>query len=379
MSFEALLDVVWTGRHSRYFNQARSHYLCRRARTIAFLMMVLQPAWILVDYLLLPASLLEDVSIWRMTSGLICAGLALWASCPYSLWRGYVRLLGLLVTLSCFHIFTSNMLVSAGHGGTVAGYHFFPFMVICMLAVFPLTILELLLMVGGIILLELSLQAWQGMLWQIESLNNLWLLAILGVISGWAAVNQLSMLLGLFRQATRDPLTGLSNRRQSMEQLETDMRTQREMGKSVSVLMFDLDHFKRFNDQYGHAAGDIVLREFGKIMRKHARKRHDLSGRYGGEEFLMILPGLAQPQAAELATNILHSCRSARAQTPTGEQISFTTSIGLATSTPEDDVASLLKKADDALYQAKGNGRDQVQIALSSQSEPQKVEAAELI
>lgn len=363
MSFEALLDVVWTGRHSRYFNQARSHYLCKRARTIAFLMMVLQPAWILVDYLLLPLSLLDEVSILRITSGLVCAGLAVWASCPYSLWRGYARLLGLLVTLSGFHVFTSNMLVSAGLSGAIAGYHFFPFMIICMLAVFPLTIFELILMVGGIIGLELMLQSWQGVLWQIESLNNIWLLAILGVISGWAAVNQLSMLLGLFRQATRDPLTGLSNRRQSMEQLETDMQTQREMGRPVSVLMFDLDHFKQFNDQYGHAAGDIVLRDFGNIMRKHARKRHDLSGRYGGEEFLMILPGLEQPQAEALATKILHSCRNARALTPTGEEIGFTTSIGLATSTAEDDVASLLKKADDALYRAKGNGRDQLQIA----------------
>ncbi|MCV6589577.1 MAG: GGDEF domain-containing protein [Marinobacterium sp.] len=363
MIVEALLDVVSARRHSRYFNQARSHYLFRRVRTIAVLMALLQPAWIAVDMFLLPENIQSDIALWRILSALVCVLLLLWTHSAYSLKVSYLRLAGLIAVLSVFQTFSAELLFSIGQSGAVAGYHFFPFMIVVMLAVFPLTVVESMLFGGAILLLELATQYWRGTLWQVDSLNNLWLLSILGIIASWASVNQLSMLLGLFRQATRDPLTGLSNRRQSMEQLEQDLKLQQEEGRPVSLLMFDLDHFKRFNDTYGHAAGDIVLREFARIMRKHARKRYDLSGRYGGEEFLMILPGMQQQKAAELAQRIISTCRSARIRTPTGEKIGFTTSVGLATSVAGDDVASLLKKADDALYAAKGNGRDQLQIA----------------
>ena len=103
-------------------------------------------------------------------------------------------------------------------------------MIICMLAVFPLTIMETAIFAGSVLVLELFTQIFRGTLGLIDSLNNLWLLTILGIIAGWAAVNQLNMLLGLFRQATRDPLTGLSNRRQSMEQLQRDLTASQEEG-----------------------------------------------------------------------------------------------------------------------------------------------------
>ena len=363
MIFEALLDVGSAQRHSRYFNHARSHYLCRRVKTIAILMGLLQPAWILVDYLLLPATVLPDIAIWRAVSGVLCLILAFWGQSPYNLKLSYIRLGLLVAVLSAFQTISSSLLLGADLGGQVAGYQFFPFMIIGMMAVFPLTILETASFAGGIILLELATQAFRGNLGTIASLNNLWLLSILGIIAGWAAVNQLNMLLSLFRQATRDPLTGLSNRRQSMEQLKRDLDAHQERNLPLSVLMFDLDHFKQFNDRYGHAAGDIVLREFAKIMRKNARKKHDLSGRYGGEEFLMILPGMNQQQATDMATTIIEACHGTKVKVPTGEKIGFTTSIGLATSLPSEDMDSLLKRADDALYAAKGNGRDQVQAA----------------
>jgi diguanylate cyclase (GGDEF)-like protein len=189
------------------------------------------------------------------------------------------------------------------------------------------------------------------------------LLGVLGLIAGWAAVNQLNMLLGLYRQATRDPLTGLANRRQAMEQLSGDMKLMREKSKPLSVLLFDLDKFKSFNDTYGHAAGDIVLQRFAKVMRKFARKRLDLVCRYGGEEFLMVLPGLDAEQAGEVAEKIRLACHDEQVKTPTGERIGFTTSIGVAELKAEDTIDSLLQHSDDALYEAKGTGRDRVHIA----------------
>lgn len=357
------MDVASTSKHSRYFHHARSHYLSRRVRTIALLMGILQPAWVLVDYLLLPAEALEPIAIARVLTGVFCLLLAVWGQQPYSLKYGYMRLATLVIALSVFQTVSSSLLLDYGLGNQVAGYHFFPFMIICMFAVFPLTMIESALFTGAVIVVELVTQGVRGSFGDVGALNDLWLLSILGIIAGWAAVNQLNMLLGLYRQATRDPLTGLSNRRQSMEQLNQDIELYREKSEPLSVLMFDLDHFKQFNDTYGHAAGDIVLREFASIMRANARKKLDLSGRYGGEEFLMVLPGMDSSEARAVANKIIHSCHQTLVETPTGEKIGFTTSIGLATAAEDDSVDSLLKRADEALYGAKDNGRDQVQLA----------------
>jgi len=237
-------------------------------------------------------------------------------------------------------------------------------MIITMMAVFPLSILEAFCFTVGMLLIEYLTQLFRGVSGSIEAVNNLWLLSVLGLIAGWAAVNQLNMLLGLYRQATRDPLTGLANRRQAMDQLSGDMAQSREQDKPLSVLLFDLDKFKNFNDTYGHAAGDIVLQAFAKVMRKHARKRTDLVCRYGGEEFLMVLPGMDAIKAQEVAEAIRISCHNEKIKTPSGERIGFTTSIGVAELTATDDIDSILQRSDDALYKAKDSGRDQVALAI---------------
>lgn len=363
MLIETLLDVSRGKRHSRYFNQTRSHFLFRRIRIIALLLALVQPAWVLVDYLLLPQDMLQSIAIARAGAALGCIALALWGFKRYNMKLAQLRLILLVVILSAFQTVSSSMLIGHGYESNVAGYHFFPFMIMTMMAVFPLSILEAVGYTAFILVIEYATQLVRGTAGSVEGINSLWLLGVLGLIAGWAAVNQLNMLLGLYRQATRDPLTGLANRRQAMEQLSGDMKLMREKSKPLSVLLFDLDKFKSFNDTYGHAAGDIVLQRFAKVMRKFARKRLDLVCRYGGEEFLMVLPGLDAEQAGEVAEKIRLACYDEQVKTPTGERIGFTTSIGVAELKAEDTIDSLLQHSDDALYEAKGTGRDKVKIA----------------
>ncbi|WP_286240235.1 GGDEF domain-containing protein [Neptuniibacter halophilus] len=360
MLLETLLDLSSGGRHSRYFNQTRGHYLFRRLRVIALLLALLQPAWILVDYLLLPEDVLNSIIMARGSTTLACLLLAGWAFKPYNLRLAQIRIALLVLVLSVFQTLSSSLLLSHGYDATLAGYHFFPFMIITMMAIFPLSIVEACGFTLAVLLVELLTQSFRGIVGSVEGLNNLWLLTVLGLIAGWAAVNQLNMLLGLYRQATRDPLTGLSNRRQAMDQLTGDMALSREQHKPLSVLLFDLDKFKQFNDNYGHAAGDMVLKRFARVMRKQARKRLDLACRYGGEEFLMVLPGLAAEQAAAVAEAIRQACHGEKIKTPSGETIGFTVSIGVAELQPQDNLDSLLQRADEALYCAKDQGRDQV-------------------
>ena len=360
---DMLVDLSSASGHSRYFNQTRSHYLFRRIRNIAVLLVLVQPIWFLVDYLLLPADMLESIGISRGITAIACLLLATWTLKRYSLKLSQFRLLVLVLILSLFQTASSSLLISHGYDSAVAGYHFFPFMIISMMAVFPLAIVEVFCFTLGVLLIEFLTQLYRGTSGSVEAVNSLWLLSVLGIIAGWAAVNQLNMLLGLYRQATRDPLTGLANRRQAMEQLSGDMRQSREQGKPLSVLLFDLDKFKSFNDTYGHAAGDIVLKVFAKVMKKQARKRLDLVCRYGGEEFLMVLPGMDTQQAKDVAEAIRLACHDEKIKTPTGERIGFTTSIGVAELKDVDDIDSILQRSDDALYMAKDKGRDQVGLA----------------
>jgi len=356
--WEVMSDLLAARRHSRYFNHTRSYHLFTRVRMIAWLLMVLQSGWILIDWLLLPAEVSTSIAYGRLAASGCCLALGLWLAQPYRLEVSLIRLLLLVLVLTLFQTGSTIILEHYGYQSSVAGYAFFPFMIITMLAIFPLTLFEVAGFVVFVLLVELVTQLWLGTFGQVGALNDLWLLAVLGAIAGWGSVNQLNMLLVLYRQATRDPLTGLANRRQVMEQLDEDIQVASTQNTPLAVMMFDLDKFKMFNDHYGHAAGDIVLKHFARILRDHARRKEDLAGRFGGEEFLMVLPGMEVAQVEALADEIRAACHAARLKVPTGDEVSFTTSIGIALLGAGEDRSRLLQRADEALYRAKDRGRD---------------------
>lgn len=363
MVIDTVLDLVGRHRCGPHFDQTRSQYIYRRIRVIALLLGMALPAWLVVDYFLLPPALLGPIAIGRIAAGGVCLALFAWSARPYSYAIACLRLALLILALTAFQIFSNVLIASAHYEGVVTGYDFFPFMIVAMLAVFPLTILEFVMIAVALIGAQIATQLAQGVFGSVAAIGNLWLLAVLALVSGWAAVNQLGMLLALYREATNDPLTGLSNRRHTFAQLLTDMQRCRENMHPLSVLQFDLDHFKKFNDTYGHAAGDVVLKTFAQLMRGQARPDIDLVGRHGGEEFIMVLPGLNLQQARNVAENIRLSCHRTTITTPSGEQVQVTPSIGVAEATENDDLDGLLQRADYALYQSKGRGRDQVTVA----------------
>ncbi len=162
--------------------------------------------------------------------------------------------------------------------------------------------------------------------------------------------------------AVTDQLTGLHNRRYMRGQLEQFIRRINMGGNPLSILLCDIDHFKRINDIHGHAAGDDVLREFGRRLREHIRPA-DLACRYGGEEFVIIMPDTSQALAQAAGERL----RQVIAETPfiagRGEQLRVTMSGGVATVlSPDDQMDFLLKRADEALYRAKSNGRNLIEL-----------------
>ena len=162
--------------------------------------------------------------------------------------------------------------------------------------------------------------------------------------------------------ANTDMLTGLLNRRAFMEKIRQEIsRTQREK-RPLSLIMADIDHFKRINDAYGHQAGDLVLQRFAEQLTASTRP-YDFTGRYGGEEFIVCLPGTGRSGAGSIAERIRRQTEDMEIMLPDESgPIRITASFGTASHEegPRVDVDLLIKRADEALYRAKRGGRNRV-------------------
>jgi diguanylate cyclase (GGDEF)-like protein/PAS domain S-box-containing protein len=174
----------------------------------------------------------------------------------------------------------------------------------------------------------------------------------------------------LLALATTDSLTNLQNRRKFLISLTDEFeKVRRFSDQPSSVVMLDLDFFKRVNDTYGHAGGDAVLKHFAQLMHSTLRKI-DTAARVGGEEFAIILPG-ADSAAARIFTERLREIVSKTPVKHDGKTISVTVSIGIATMDPRDSSADeTLIRADEALYRAKRNGRNRVELAEIETADP---------
>ncbi len=165
-----------------------------------------------------------------------------------------------------------------------------------------------------------------------------------------------------WRLATVDPLTGIANRQAIMARLSGELARAARYHHPLSVIIVDLDHFKRLNDAHGHVAGDAILRHVGQLLGSSVRSV-DVAGRYGGEEFLIVLPETDVDAAAALAEKLRRTISGSAVRLPEGEMASVTLSAGVAGGQVDTiQLDHLVRDADAALYSAKALGRDQVYV-----------------
>lgn len=163
----------------------------------------------------------------------------------------------------------------------------------------------------------------------------------------------------LKENSLKDPLTGCYNKKETESLLESFLKNFLRYKIPFSILMLDIDFFKKINDTYGHLAGDFVLKEISKIM-KNIIRESDICGRFGGEEFIIGLPNTKISGAMKLAKRIKSSIEENEFQY-NNTKIQVTVSIGVTSASKNDSIFSLIERADEALYEAKKKGRNRIE------------------
>jgi diguanylate cyclase (GGDEF)-like protein len=184
------------------------------------------------------------------------------------------------------------------------------------------------------------------------------------------ALANLKLRVSLHDQSIRDPLTDLFNRRYLEETLEREIHRAARLQRSVAVIMLDIDHFKRFNDTFSHEAGDTLLRELGVFLKQQIRGG-DFACRYGGEEFILILPEISLEDLRQSAERLRKKVKELHIPYAGGALEAITLSLGIALFPVHGATGkAVVHAADEALYEAKHQGRDRIVVALSTAEEP---------
>ncbi|MEH6823394.1 MAG: diguanylate cyclase [Motiliproteus sp.] len=354
-----LRDILSAAPHSKDFSDTRSDYIARRLRFMLVVFAVAISLWIPVDFMTLTPEHSTAIAWARLS--LSATLIVFWLTSLLSKKPALTYSL-LALTLAAVMAFYAASLVIMNSGTAeepLAGYNAIPFLMIAITGLFPLTLAMSTFNIALIGAFFIAQAAWLGNLNSLETLNELWILVLISGCTLWIQTGQLLMLLKLYRESTRDPLTGLINRRVLMKQLDNERQNFEQLQQPFSVLMLDLDRFKRINDNYGHQTGDAVLKMTATILTQYARPA-DTIARYGGEEFMIVLPGFSAEQSLPLAEQIRSAVEQQSTPSPQGAAIQVTTSIGLTEYRSGEALEATIERADNLLYKAKQQGRNQV-------------------
>ncbi len=357
-------DLFSSRNHSHDFNATRSEYIALRVRLVAFMFVLLSLVWIPIDYWSLSSEHFNEMVVMRLGFAAAFMAMGIWGVLCNRLFATRIKLL-LLSLIPGFFYFGSQLVLKSSSETTLIteSYSFFPYLMVSLLAIAPLTLLEGLIYAGIVIGFYLFTEAQLGQMFTVETLTHLWLMLLLAGLAIWVQLSQLHMLLMLYREATRDFLTGLVNRRMLLRWLNREIERAQKQQRPLSLMLFDLDLFKQVNDTYGHLTGDEVLKQFSLLLESQLGES-GLVGRYGGEEFLAIMPDTSSEQVKQKAEAVRVACEIINVvPLSDAELFHFTTSIGIGTYRSGEAADSFVSRVDVALYAAKRSGRNLVAVA----------------
>ncbi|OAN13761.1 hypothetical protein A3K86_14465 [Photobacterium jeanii] len=352
-------DLWSTRTHSITFRNTRGGYLRSRLTLLGIVWGILIVLWIPFDLFFLPQDQGYPIAIARLCLGGMLAFIAWQAHYRTKLKHAQQLITLMVLCLNIFYIYSISVLdFPQVYSGFIYGYTLLPIIHVAILTIFPITLKENLGLMAITACCQIGVDILANRLLSPENLAGYWLQNVLALMVIWSQQSKLYMLMRLYRQATLDPLTGIYNRRMLLQLAQKAMENCEQEKQPFTVLLFDIDKFKRVNDTWGHGAGDMVLRGFTQFIQSRIRKT-DLFGRYGGEEFVLFLPNCDHQQAIEIAERTLQSLRSLKiAIEIDNAHLMITSSIGISSFTHGDSLSSLIDRADRALYECKDAGRN---------------------
>ncbi|THF63534.1 GGDEF domain-containing protein [Pseudothauera rhizosphaerae] len=332
-----------------------------RVQLISALFAVLVPLWSVVDVLVFDSHTAAWLVVLRLASAAVFVGLA-WPrqvspSHPYL--QAVIMLLIMLMVPPAFYLVSLQLIDASalvnGQFLVMQLYAFMPTIVLGGLAIFPLTALEILLFSLPVLGIAVTGMVSGGAELALDQHGaTLWFMLMMMGVAMFSGMSQSHYMESLVHKAMTDPLTGAYTRRSGTEALELMFRLSSMSAKPLAVAFFDLDRFKTINDQYGHDAGDQVLCALVERLRQTLR-RGDVLVRWGGEEFIAILPEMPADQMPAFLRRLREAGFGTR---PDGSPL--TASIGVTESLADGvlDWPVLVELADQRMYEAKRGGRD---------------------
>ena len=356
------LKLLTPFRHPLLISRHRAGLIVDRVRLFALLFALLTPLWGVIDFVAFPYPLWAQLLALRVLVCLAFFSLLLFYRDREHMADAYLAMFILFAIPTLFYVGSHTLLAHYAladmPAAVAAGYAFLPFVLMAGLALFPLTLLENLL-VASILLLAQGLAGylnWSTLNWP-SFVGAFWLLILIAGVTSLACMSQLAYMVALLRRAIRDVLTGIFARNSGEEILQVQWNTSLRNNSALSLAFIDLDHFKQINDRFGHARGDEALRQVCMQIQNCMRSSDSLV-RWGGEEFLLIMPDTDMTRARQALERLQASGLGSRP-----DDTPLTASIGLAERFYDqiDSPHGLLELADQRMYRAKAAGRNRIQ------------------
>lgn len=357
-------EIAWLARprdHISLLAARRASMIISRVRLMAGLFAVLTPLWMVVDIWAFPKEVWWGLCVVRIAASAAFAFVLITLRGGCDIRRAYKSLGFLLGIPTGFYFFTylhmSQFELEGLQEAFSVGYAYLPFVMLAGLSIFPLTMVESLVFAAPMLLIQAGAAAakWPILNWPTFA-ASFWLLLLIGAVSLMAGVSQLAFMIVLVREAIRDGMTGCFSRNSGEELLELQYVISARSGNPLTLAFIDLDHFKEVNDTFGHDAGDKVLVEASNAIREKLRTG-DMLTRWGGEEFVLIMPNTSADMACIALERIMANGLTCR---PDG--VPVTASIGLAERIKDttENWQKLVEIADQRMYQAKVGGRNRI-------------------
>jgi diguanylate cyclase (GGDEF)-like protein len=354
---DQLYELLTARHHGMPISRHRAATIQSRVFFFCVFFAVVVPTWAVIDLLFMPSNLWFELLSLRLVSALLFALLAWQARRDPELNLARLLLAGMMAVMPLFYIVTDHWINAYELSGTelVAAelYALLPFMMVAGLTLFPLTLMEFLFYASPMLAVTVYINFPQNSGEIPQAISTIWLTVLILGVALFASLSQLRYMLSQVSRASYDVLTGQLTRRAGIEMLDLQFRLAEMNEASLSLLYFDLDHFKMINDTFGHEAGDTVLKGAAQQISDHVRKG-DCVIRWGGEEFVVVLPMADPEEAKEVVNRIMQAGLGVRP-----DRQAVTASIGVAEVKRDrvNDWKAQMELADHRMYTAKANGR----------------------